>query len=98
VIELTTELRPRSIYISPLRGFSVAFVFIFGLVLFGLIDQVRTNPRLFWSFMGAVAVLLAWSAVLFPSVANALTEPAGSLRFEPQKFTIIPRLPSIGQN
>ncbi len=67
LIEPTTEPAPRSIHMAPLRGFSIAFVFIFGLVLFGLIDQVRANPRLFWSFMGAVAVLLAWSAVLFPS-------------------------------
>src|SRR5438874_2996734 len=67
VIELKTQPGPRSIHLSPLRGFSIAFVFMFGLVLFGLIDQVRANPRLFWSFMGAVAVLLAWSAVLFPS-------------------------------
>src|SRR6266566_2653485 len=67
LIEPTTEPAPRSIHMAPLRGFSIAFVFIFGLVLFGLIDQVRANPRLFWSFMGAAAVLLAWSAVLFPS-------------------------------
>src|SRR5437667_1956081 len=67
VIERTTEPLPRSIHLPPLRAFSIAFVFIFGLVLFGLIDRVRANPRLFWSFMGAVAVLLAWSAVLFPT-------------------------------
>ena len=65
--EPTTEARPCSIYVPPLRGFSIASVFIFGLVLFGLLDRVRASPRLFWSFMGAVAVLLAWSAVLFGS-------------------------------
>src|SRR5439155_286260 len=65
--EPTTEPRPCSIYVPPLRGFSIASVFIFGLVLFGLLDRVRASPRLFWSFMGAVAVLLAWSAVLFGS-------------------------------
>src|SRR5438132_12495722 len=65
--EPTTEARPCSIYVPPLRGFSMASVFIFGLVLFGLLDRVRANPRLFWSFMGAVAVLLTWSAVLFGS-------------------------------
>src|SRR2546422_5192459 len=65
--EPTTEARPCSIYVPPLRGFSIASVFIFGFVLFGLLDRVRANPRLFWSFMGAVAVLLAWSAVLFGS-------------------------------
>ena len=67
VIETKAEPRLRAIAMPPLRGFSVAFVFIFGLALFGLIDQVRTNPGLFWSFMGAVAVLLAWSALLFAS-------------------------------
>src|SRR5207249_8056080 len=65
--EPTTEARPCSIYVPPLRGFGIASVFIFGFVLFGLLDRVRANPRLFWSFMGAVAVLLAWSAVLFGS-------------------------------
>src|SRR5207249_4024718 len=65
--EPTTEARPCSIYVPPLRGFSIASVFIFGFVLFGVLDRVRANPRLFWSFMGAVAVLLAWSAVLFGS-------------------------------
>src|SRR5437667_3513209 len=67
LIEPTTEPAPRSIHMAPLRGFSIAFAFIFGLALFGLLGQVRENPRLFWSFMGAVAVLLAWSAVLFTS-------------------------------
>jgi len=66
VIEQRTEPAPRSIHLPPLRGFSIAFVFMFGLVLFGFMGRVRANPRLFWSFMGAVAVLLAWSAVLFP--------------------------------
>src|SRR5437870_13838633 len=65
--EPVTETRARSIDIPPLRGFSIASVFIFGLVLFGLLDRVRANPRLFWSFMGAVVVLLVWSAVLFAS-------------------------------
>ena len=46
---------------------AVACAFILGFASFGFIDTVRANPRLFWSFMGAVAVLLAWSAVLFPS-------------------------------
>ncbi|PYS53888.1 MAG: hypothetical protein DMG13_10755, partial [Acidobacteria bacterium] len=67
VIERRTEPAPRSIHLTPLRAFSITFVLMFGLVLFGLIDRVQANPRLFWSFMGAVAVLLAWSAVLFPS-------------------------------
>jgi hypothetical protein len=68
VLELKSEIRhPKSVRLSPWRGFSFALIFIAGLVLFGLIDTVRANPRLFWSFMGAAAVLLAWSAVLFQS-------------------------------
>src|SRR5437762_1007989 len=67
VIELRTEPASPSTHLTPLRAFSIAFAFIFGLALFGLLGQVRENPRLFWSFMGAVAVLLAWSAVLFTS-------------------------------
>jgi hypothetical protein len=66
VLEQRAEPVARSIHLTPFGGFSIAFAFTFGLVLFGLLDRVRANPRLFWSFMGAVAVLLAWSAVLFP--------------------------------
>src|SRR5262245_52623858 len=67
VIQQSIAPAPRSIFLPPLRGFSVPLVFVFGLALFGLLDRVRANPRLFWSFMGAVAVLLTWSAVLFLS-------------------------------
>jgi len=51
--------------LRPFRGFSIAFVFILGLALFGLADTVQANPRLLWSLIGAVAVLLAWDAILF---------------------------------
>ena len=46
---------------------AVACAFILGFASFGFIDTVRANPRLFWSFIGAAAVLLVWSAVLFQS-------------------------------
>jgi len=45
----------------------IVFFFTLGLALLGLMDEVRANPRLFWSFMGATAVLLAWAAGLFVS-------------------------------
>jgi len=66
VIEQKIEPAPRSTYLPPFGGLSIALVFMLGLGLFGLIGEVRANPRLFWSLMGAAAALLAWSAVLFP--------------------------------
>ena len=48
-----------------LPAFSIVLTFILGLASFGLIGPVRANPRLFWSFMGAAGVLLAWAVVLF---------------------------------
>jgi hypothetical protein len=67
VIERETKAAPRMIHLPPLRGFGIACVFMFSLAMFGLMGRVRVNPRLFWSLMGAVTMLLAWSAVLFPS-------------------------------
>ena len=51
----------------PFPAFSIVFLFLLGLASFGLIGQVRANPRLFWSFMGAAGVLVAWAVVLFVS-------------------------------
>ena len=68
VIEQRMEPSAGVFSVTPLRGFSIAFAFITGLALFALLEPVRENPALFWSFVGAVAVLLAWSAVLFRSV------------------------------
>jgi hypothetical protein len=51
--------------LRPLRGVSIASTFIVGLALFSFVNPVRANPRLLWSFVGAVAVLLTWNVVLF---------------------------------
>jgi hypothetical protein len=42
----------------------IAFIFTLTLASLGFLERVRANPRLFWSFMGATAVLLAWNALL----------------------------------
>jgi hypothetical protein len=49
----------------PAAGFGIVFAFVLGLVVLGFSGEVRANPRLFWSFIGAAVVLLAWAAVLF---------------------------------
>lgn len=64
-IEPKIDAAPRAIYTPPLYGFSVALVFILGLFSFVLLDRVQESPGLFWSFMGAVGVLFAWSLALF---------------------------------
>jgi hypothetical protein len=51
--------------LRPFRAFGVASAFILGLAMFGLAGPVRANRPLFWSFIGAVAVLLAWNTILF---------------------------------
>src|SRR5207248_9519362 len=63
--------------VQPLHGapstrrpgavFCVIFVFILGLALLGFADRTRENPRLFWSFAGAVVVLLGWTLGLLIS-------------------------------
>src|SRR5689334_6495064 len=45
--------------------FSIVCAFIMGVASFGFIGPGRSNSRLFWSFMGAVGVLLVWAVVLF---------------------------------
>ncbi len=45
--------------------FSVLLGFILAFFLLGLTPAVRANPRLFWSFIGAGAVLVLWAVTLF---------------------------------
>jgi hypothetical protein len=47
-----------------ISGPGIAVIFTLALASFGFLEKVRANPPLFWSFMGAVAVLLAWNALL----------------------------------
>jgi hypothetical protein len=56
---------------SLLPACSIIIAFILGLASFGLLGTVRANPGLFWSFMGATAVLSAWAAILFVSACRS---------------------------
>ncbi len=53
--------------VPPQRAFGLPLVCTLGLVTVGLLDSVRQNPTLLWSFLGAGATLFAWNAVLFGS-------------------------------
>ncbi len=63
VVVTTTPARR----LAPAQAFGLPLAFTLGLASFGLLDSVRESPPLLWSFLGAAAVLLAWSAVLFGS-------------------------------
>ena len=56
----TTRPQPR----SPQRLSLLPILFVAGLVAFALYPGVRENPRLLWSFLGAGAVLAAWTLAL----------------------------------
>jgi len=58
---------PRSVRLPPLRAFGLPLIFTLGLVALAVLDPVRQNPKLLWSFLGAGATLFAWNAVLFGS-------------------------------
>jgi hypothetical protein len=60
-----------SVQLSPLRGCSLPLLFALGLVGLGLLNSVRQNPTLLWSFLGAGAALTAWTAALFVAAARA---------------------------
>jgi hypothetical protein len=55
----------RLLCLSPARAFALPFFFTLGLLTFILFHPVRQNPRLWLSFAGTAAVLLAWTAVQF---------------------------------
>ena len=55
----------QSARLPPQRAFALPLVLTLGLVAFGLLDSVRQNPTLLWSFLGAGAALFVWNAVLF---------------------------------
>jgi len=58
---------PPALSLSPAHAFGLQLLFTLGLVSFGLLNPVRQNPNLLWSFLGAGAVLLTWNAALFLS-------------------------------
>jgi hypothetical protein len=52
---------------TSLGSSSIAFAFIGVFLLLGFFRGIRANPRIYWSFIGAGALLLAWAAILFAS-------------------------------
>src|SRR5262245_13425085 len=58
---------PKYVHLSPLGACGLPFFLSLGLAGFGLLQSIRDQPRLFWSFEGAALVLLAWTIALFAS-------------------------------
>lgn len=57
--------------------FAVSFALTLALLALSLVPRIRANDALFWSFLGAVAVLLVWQVAL---ATRALREKPPSLR------------------
>ena len=57
----------RSFQLKPVRAFALPFFLTVSLAAFIFLHPVRTNPRLWWSFVGTAAVLFVWIAILFVS-------------------------------
>ena len=64
-------IESESVRLRPLQAFGLTLLLVLALCAFGLLDVVRQNPTLLWSFLGAAAVLLGWSVVLFVSAVRA---------------------------
>src|SRR6266850_7691876 len=59
-----------SVQLSPLRAWMFPFLFALGLAGLALLNSVRQNQNLLWSFFGAAAALLVWAAALFGAAAR----------------------------
>ena len=55
---------PRSLQASPGRALVLPLLFTAGLLAVGLCPPVRQAPRVFWSFLVAASILLAWNGAL----------------------------------
>lgn len=53
--------------LRPQQGLALPLLFTAALVAFGLLPSVRQNATLWWSVLGAGAMLFAWNAVLLGS-------------------------------
>src|SRR5207249_2836664 len=60
----------RPVALSPLRACCVPLLFALELVGLAFVNSVRHTPPLLWSFVGAAAVLIGWTLVLFRSAAG----------------------------
>jgi hypothetical protein len=56
---------PTRLALSPVRALGFPLAFTLALAALAFTPAVQKNPRLFWSFIAAVGVLLAWNAALF---------------------------------
>ena len=63
--------------LSPLGACCLPFFLSLALASFLLLERVRDEPRLPWSFAGAVGVLVAWTIVLFASAQRRAFTLAG---------------------
>jgi len=63
----TAPFALRSFRLSPVRAFALPFFFTAGLAAFVLLEPVRSNQRLWWSFIGATAALFVWNAIQIAS-------------------------------
>ena len=57
----------RLMNLRPQQGLALPLLFTLALVALGLLPSVQQNASLWWSFLGAGAVLFAWNAILFGS-------------------------------
>jgi len=57
----------RLMNLRPQQGLALPLLFTLALIAFGLLPSVQQNTSMWWSFLGAGAVLFAWNAVLFGS-------------------------------
>ena len=68
VVEADLKVGPSA---AGTRALALPLVFALGLVAFTFIDSVRENIALWRTFAGAVAVLLAWNAMLMVSAVRS---------------------------
>jgi len=68
---LDPAIGSESVRLRPLQACCLTLLLVLAFCAFALLDVVRQHPTLLWSFLGAAAVLLAWSVVLFVSAGRA---------------------------
>src|SRR5437762_3733978 len=68
VVEADLKVRPVA---AATRALAIPLAFTLALASFVFLDSVRDNVVLWRSFMGAVAVLLAWNAALAVSAVRS---------------------------
>ncbi len=50
--------------LPPQRALALPLVFALGLASFCLLESIRQNPRVLWSFLGAAGALMVWNVLL----------------------------------